>query len=64
MHQIRLNIKAGLAGPGTADYQHIFVDVVLGILVPPHHDALGLRQQNVLRKVRVDEGLDVLRRAP
>ena len=53
-------MEACLAGAGTADYQHVFVDVVLGDFVAPHHDALRLRQENVLVEFGVDKRLDVL----
>ncbi len=57
-------MKASFTGTGTADHQHILVDIVLGNLVPAHHDALGLRQEDILVKLGVDEGLNVLRRSP
>ena len=57
-------METGLAGAGAADHQHIFIDVVLGNLVAAYHDALGLRQEDILVKLRGNEGLNVLRRAP
>ncbi len=57
-------MEASLAGAGTADHQNIFVDVVLGVFVAAHHDTLRLRQEDILVKLGVDEGLNVLCRAP
>ena len=53
-------MKASFAGAGTADYQHILVDVVFRVFVAAHHDALGLRQENVLVKLGVNKGLNIL----
>ena len=64
LHQIGLNVETGLAAAGTADYQHIFIDIVLRVLVPAQHNALRLGQQDILVKFGVDKGLDVLCRAP
>ena len=57
-------MKSCLTGAGTANNQHIFIDIVLGVLVAAHHDALGLRQEDVLVKLGVDIGLNVLRCSP
>ena len=59
-----LNVEAGLAGAGTADHQHIFVDIVLGDFVSPHHDALCLRQENVLVELGIDERLNIVGISP
>ena len=57
-------MEAGLAAAGAPDDQNIFIDVVLWILVPAKHDALSLRQQNILVKLWVNKGLDILGSAP
>ena len=57
-------MKSCLTGAGTADYENIFVDIVLGILISAHHDTLGLSEQNILVKLGVDERLDVIGVAP
>ena len=64
LHEVELDVKAGLAGARTANYQHVFVDVVLGDFVAPHHDALRLYQENVLIEFGVDKGFDVLVGSP
>ena len=57
-------MKSCLAGARTADNQNIFIDIILGIFVSAHHDPLGLSEQDILVKFGVDEGLDVVCRAP
>ncbi len=57
-------MEAGLAGARTADYQNIFIDIVLWIFIAAHHDTLRLRQENILVKLGGNEGLNVLHRAP
>ena len=64
LHEVWLNVKASFAGAGTADYQHVLIDIILGIFIAAHHDALGLRQENVLVKLGVNEGLNIFRCPP
>ncbi len=64
LHEVRFDVKSCLTRARTANYQNIFVDIVLRNLVAAHHDALSLRQEDILVKLRVDERLNVLRRAP
>ncbi len=64
LHEVWFDVKSCLTRARTADYQNIFVDIVLGIFVAAHHDTLRLRQENVLVKLRVDERLNILRRGP
>ena len=64
LHEVGLDVEAGLAGAGTADHQHIFVDIVLGDFVSPHHDALCLRQENVLVELGIDERLNIVGISP
>ncbi len=64
LHEVWFDVKSCLTRARTADYQNIFIDIVLWVFVAAHHDTLRLRQQDILRKLWVDEGLYVLRRAP
>ena len=57
-------MKSSLTRARTANNQHVLVDVVLGNLVAAHHDALSLRQENVLVKLGINIRLNVLRRSP
>ena len=57
-------MEACLTRAGTADNEHIFVDIVFGVLVSAHHDALSLGEQNVLVKLGVDERGNILGIAP
>lgn len=57
-------MEACLAAAGTADNQHVFVDVVFWYLIPPKHDPLRLRQEDVVGEFRVDKRLYVLLRPP
>ncbi len=52
-------MESGLAGTAPADDQHVFVDVIFGVLIPAEHDALRLRQKDVLVKLRIDIGADI-----
>lgn len=52
-------MEAGLAGAAPADDQHVFVDVILGVLIPAQHDALCLGQKDVPVKLRIDIGADI-----
>ena len=40
-------MEPGFAGTGTADNQHIFVDVILWNLVPAYHNPFCLRQEDI-----------------
>ena len=57
-------MKSCLTRARTANNEHIFIDIVLGILVSAHHDALGLSEQNVLVKLGVNERGYVFGSAP
>ena len=57
-------MKSCLTRAGTSNNQHIFINIVLGVFVSAHHDALGLGKQNVLVKLGVDERSNVLGIAP
>ena len=57
-------MEACLAGAGTADNQHVLVDVVFWYLIPPKHNPLRLCQEDIVVKLRVDKRLDVLLRPP
>ena len=48
----------------TTNNQNIFVDIVFRNLVPAHHDALCLRQENVLVKFWIYERAYIVRCAP
>ncbi len=45
-------MEASLARPGTANYENIFVNIVLGVFVPAYHNTFGLSKQDVLVKRR------------
>ena len=65
MHEVGLHIEAGLAAAGAADHQHIFVPGRLGVFGPPGHgQAFGLGQQDIVFKLGVDIGRNVLGGAP
>ena len=65
MHEVGLDIEAGLAAAGAADHQHILVPGRLGVFGPPGHgQAFGLGQQDVVFKLGVDVGGNVLGGAP
>lgn len=65
MHEVGLHIEAGLAAAGAADHQHILVPGRLGVFGPPGHgQAFGLGQKDVVFKLGVDVGGDVLGGAP
>ena len=65
MHEVGLHIEAGLAAAGAADHQHILVPGRLRVFGPPGHgQAFGLGQQDVVFKLGVDVGGNVLGGAP
>ena len=65
MHEIGLDVKPRLATAGAADYQHILVPGRLGVFWPPgHSQAFSLGQQDVVFKLGVDIGRNVLGGAP
>ena len=65
LHEVGLQPEAGLAAAGAADDQHVFIPRRPGVLGPVvHGEALCLRQDDVVGKDGIDEGRDVLLRAP
>ena len=65
MHEVGLDVKPRLATAGAADHQHILVPGCLGVFGPPgHSQAFGLGQQDVVFKLGVDIGRNVLGGAP
>ena len=65
MHEVGLHIEAGLAAAGAADHQYILVPGRLWVFGPPgHSQAFGLGQQDVIFKLGVDVGGNVLGGAP
>ena len=65
MHEVGLDIEAGLAAAGAADHQHILVPGRLGVFWPPGHgQAFGLGQQDVVFKLGVDVRGNVFGSAP
>ena len=65
MHEVGLDVKPRLAAAGAADHQHILVPGRLRVFGPPGHgQAFGLGQQDVVFKLGIDKGLDVLFVAP
>ncbi len=57
-------MEPGFPGAGTADNQHIFVDVILGVFIPAQHNPFCLGQENVLVKFGVNERLNIIRCPP
>ena len=65
MHEVGLHIEAGFAAAGASDHQHILVPGCFGVFGPPGHgQAFGLGQQDVVFKLGVDVGGNVLGGAP
>jgi len=65
LHEVGLDVKPRLATAGAADHKHIFVPGRLGVFGPPGHgQAFGLGQQDVVFKLGVDVGGNVLGGAP
>ena len=65
MHEVGLDVKPRLAAAGAADHQHILVPGRLGVFGPPGHgQAFGLGQQDVVFKLGVDVGGNILGGAP
>ena len=53
-------MKSRLTGTGATNHQYIFVDIILWLFISSYHDPLGLSEQNVLAKIRVNIWFDVL----
>ena len=65
LHQVGFQPEAGLTGTGAANHQHIFVSGGLWVLgAAVHGQAFGLGQQDVVFKLGVDVGGNVLGGAP
>ena len=65
LHQVGLEPEAGLAGAGTADYQHIFVAGGLGVLgAAAHGKAFRLGEDHIVLEYRIDIRGDVLGISP
>ena len=65
LHEVGLDVKPRLATAGAADHQHILVPGRLVVFGPPSHgQAFGLGQQDVVFKLGVDIGRNVLGGAP
>jgi len=65
LEQIWLNPEPCFTGTGAADDQNILVSGVGRILrTIAHHQPLGLCEDYIVRKNRVDEGFDILCIAP
>ena len=65
MHEVGLDVKPRLAAAGAADHKHIFVPGCFGVFGPPGHgQAFCLGQQDVVFKLGVDVGGNVLGGAP
>ena len=65
MHEVGLDVKPRLAAAGAANHQHILVPGRLGVFGPPGHgQAFGLGQQDVVFKLGVDVGGNILGGAP
>ena len=65
LEQVWLEPIARFAGTGAADHQYVFVPGVFGILrAVGHGQALCFRENDVLRKIRVLKGCNILGRAP
>ena len=47
--------RAGGWRKGPTWDQHIFIDIVLGIFVPAHHDTFCLGEQNILVELGINE---------
>ncbi len=57
-------MKAGLAAAGAADNQHVLVDVIFWYLIPPKHDPLRLRQEDIVGEFRVYKRFYIFLRPP
>lgn len=65
LHQVGLEPESGLAAARAADNQHVLVAGIRRILrTAAHCEPFRLRQNHVVGKHGVDEGLDILRRTP
>ena len=65
MHEIWLNEKPRLAAAGAAHHQHVFVPRRLGVFgTVGHHEPLGLGENDVVLKLRIDVRGDILGLAP
>ena len=65
LHEIRFDEKSRLAAARAADNQYVFVAGIRRVLrAAAHCEPFRLRQNHVVGKHGVDEGLDILRRTP
>ena len=65
MHEVWLNEKPRLAAAGAAYHQHVFVPRRLGVFgAVGHHEPLGLGENDVVLKLRIDVRGDILGLAP
>mgnify|MGYP002109329490 CR=1 FL=1 len=65
LHQIGFDEKAGFAAAGAAYHQHVFVPRRLGVFgTVGHHEPLGLGENDVVLKLRIDVRGDILGLAP
>lgn len=53
-------MKLSFTRTGATNHQYTFVDIILWLFISSYHDPLGLSEQNVLAKIRVDIWFDVL----
>ena len=65
MHEIWLNEKPRLAAAGAAHHQHVLIPRRLGVFgTVGHHEPLGLGENDVVLKLRIDVRGDILGLAP
>ena len=65
LEHVRLDEKSRLAAAGTAYNQNVFVPCIFRILrAALHRQPLGLRQDHVLLKIRINKRLDVFPCSP
>ena len=57
-------MEPGLTGAGSANDQHVFVDVVFWYLVPADHDPFRLGQEDIIVKLGIDKRLYIFCVAP
>ena len=65
LHQVGFDEKAGFAASAAAYHQHVFVPRRLGVFgTVGHHEPLGLGENDVVLKLRIDVRGDILGLAP
>ena len=65
LHEVGLDEKPRLAAAGAAHHQHVFVPRRLGVFgTVGHHEPLGLGENDVVLKLRIDVRGDILGLAP